>query len=84
MSANSKDKRMNQANTLTNIKIPTLDLYGEDDLAGVLKTVTLRAGAANKAGNEQYTQVMIKGAGHFFDGKDDELIATVTKWLKQF
>lgn len=84
MSASSKDKRMNQSHSLTHIKIPVLDLYGEDDLEEVLKTIKYRAAAATNSGNKHYTQIKTNGANHFFDGKENELVTTVAKWLKQF
>ena len=37
-----------------------------------------RAGAAKQAGNKNYTQVKVAGSNHFFDGKEDELVA----WLE--
>ena len=84
MSASSKDNRMNQSHSLTRIKIPVLDLYGEDDLPDVLKTTDKRAKAARISSNRQYTQMMTKGANHFFDGKETELVKTTASWLEKF
>ena len=84
MSASSPDKRMDQSHSLTHIKIPVLDLYGEEDLEGVLNTIKKRADAAKNSGNKDYTRIEIKGANHFFDDKEKTLITTVTKWLQDF
>ena len=84
MTASSPDKRMNQSHSLTRIKIPVLDLYGEDDLPDVLKTIDKRAKAARISSNKHYTQRVTKGANHFFDGKETELITTVANWLEKF
>ena len=70
------------SNALEKIQIPMLDLYGSDDLPNVLQTVTQRKAAAKKAGNSAYKQVVVKGAGHFFEGKNEELIAVINSWLK--
>jgi pimeloyl-ACP methyl ester carboxylesterase len=65
---------------LQDIRLPTLDLYGEHDLEGVIKTATDRRKAA--AGNPAYQQIMAPGADHFFDGKETALLAEVTHWLQ--
>ena len=59
-----------------------LDLYGDDDLPGVLDTVDART--ESSAHNAQYSQQMIKDANHFFDGMDDELVSAVAGWAQQF
>ena len=61
------------------IKIPTLDVYGSDDW-----TVTMW-GAPERA--KQLTQhpgsgqVMVKGAKHFFEGHEEELLKIITGFL---
>ena len=82
MGATQKDSHVNSAESLKKITIPVLDLYGDDDLPGVLETVEARkAGAAH---NTRYSQQVIEGANHFFDGVDDELISAVVDWVQQF
>ena len=82
MSATQKDSDVNSANSLKTINIPVLDLYGSDDLPGVLETADLRRGAATH--NVGYSQQIIQGAKHFFDEMDDELIQAVADWSQQF
>ena len=84
MSAGDSDKRMNSALSLRNIKIPTLDLYGSDDLESVLSTVNKRTDAAKKANNKSYKQIKISAANHFFDSKEEVLLDTVRERLTQF
>ena len=60
-----------------------LDIYGDDDLESILKSVDARAEAAKKAGNNSYTQVMVAGSNHFFDDKEDELVETIADWLEK-
>jgi predicted esterase len=79
----AEDKRMNSALSLEKIKVPVLDLYGDDDLEDVMATIDDRAAAAGKAGNKNFTQIEVEGANHFFDGKEDELVETVADWLEK-
>ena len=82
MGATQKDSHLNSAQSLKKITIPVLDLYGDDDLPGVLDTADARM--ESSAHNAQYSQQMIKGANHFFDGMDDELLSAVAGWAHQF
>ena len=66
---------------LAQINLPVLDLYGSEDLEGVLASAPERAAAAR--GNKRYQQVMVDGADHFFEGHDDALIEAVHQWLRQ-
>jgi alpha/beta superfamily hydrolase len=59
--------------------LPMLDIYGSDDLPGVLDSAADRASRAS--GNPRYTQVMVDGADQFFNGSEDALLARVTAWL---
>lgn len=75
-----KDPRMNSIQSLENIHIPVLDLYGDDDLKSVVTSIKQREAAAKKAGNSNFKQIEITG-NHFFDGHEDALVATLAKWL---
>jgi pimeloyl-ACP methyl ester carboxylesterase len=66
--------------SLKGIKLPILELYGEYDQEGVIKTAPERREAS--AGNPGYQQVMVAGADHFFDGEEKSLLAEVTRWLE--
>jgi len=77
------DPRMDGVKSLQSIKVPVLDLYGDDDLEAIMKSVDARAAAAKKAGNSHYTQVELAGSNHFFDGKEDELVEAVASWLEK-
>ena len=82
MGATQKDSHINSAQSLKKITIPVLDLYGDDDLPGVLDTVDARTESSTH--NAQYSHQMIKGAKHFFDGMDDERVSAVAGWAQQF
>lgn len=60
------------------LKMPILDLYGENDLPRVLAGARQRAAGLRQKGSEQ---VRMPGADHFFDGKDDALVGQVRAWL---
>ena len=83
MDAFADDPRMDAIKALESIKVPVLDLYGDDDLENILKGVDARAAAAKKAGNSNYTQVKLAGSNHFFDDKEDELVEAVAAWLEK-
>ncbi len=70
------------AATLEKHTLPILDLYGSEDLPGVVDYAERKASTAMKAGNSQYRQKMIDGADHFFTGRDETLISTVGEWLE--
>ncbi|MCW8923280.1 MAG: alpha/beta hydrolase family protein [Gammaproteobacteria bacterium] len=75
------DVRMMNTESLKKITTPVLDIYGSDDLKSVLDNNEKRMAAANKAGNKRYSQLAIKNANHFFEGKQDELIRWVADWM---
>ena len=83
MGALSDDPRMDVVKSLQKIKLPVLDIYGDDDLEGVMKTIKARAEAAAEAGNNSYTQVEVAGSNHFFDDREEKLVEAVADWLEQ-
>ena len=62
------------------LAVPTLDLYGGEDLPEVLDSADERAAQARKAGGD-YSQQVVAGADHFFDGEETELLDAVNGWL---
>ena len=77
----SDDIRMKPSESLKKVKVPVLDLYASDDLKSVLDNSEKRMAAGEQAGNKRYSQLVIKNAGHFFEGKEDELIRWVADWI---
>jgi hypothetical protein len=67
------------ATSLAQIELPVLDLYGERDMDDVLAGVDRRFAAGSK--NPRYEQRIARGANHFFDGQEAELVTTVDAWL---
>jgi pimeloyl-ACP methyl ester carboxylesterase len=68
------------AAALSKITMPMLDLYGSQDLEGVLAFAKTRAASARKV-NKHYTQTMVEGANHFFTDMQDDLVKRVRGWL---
>ena len=61
------------------LKFPVLDLVGENDLPLVIEGASARArGLHGKS-----RQVVVPGADHFFDGRDDALLENVRRFLNQ-
>lgn len=83
MATFADDPRMDTIRSLQSINVPVLDIYADDDLDDVLKSIKARAEAAKKAGNKNYTQLEVAGSNHFFDGKEDELVEAVAAWLEK-
>jgi len=79
-----KDPERDYIQSLKKIKKPILDVSGSDDLPDVVKTKSLKATTAKKAGNINYQQVEIKDANHFLVGKETEMLEAIGKWIKQF
>ncbi len=79
MGATQKDSHLNSANALKSINIPVFDMYGTEDLQGVLDTSELRKQSA--AHNAHYEQQVFEGVTHFWDGKEAELLDAIKQWL---
>jgi len=69
------------AAALEHINLPVLDIYGSDDLPGVVNFANRKAAAANAGANANFQQIAVDGADHFFTDLDDTLVNTVSEWL---
>lgn len=65
--------------TYDGIKIPVLDLYGENDLPPVLNGVAARA--ASLKGNAGAKQVKVPKTDHFFNNHEAEMVKAVKDFL---
>ena len=63
------------------LRLPILDLYGENDLPAVVSGAKNRAQAI--AGAAHSRQTVSANTDHFFTGKDDELVRYVSTYLDQ-
>ncbi len=81
MSSDPKTKELDNVKKLRLIKdIPVLDIYGNQDLDPVLRFAKNRLKAGQKS-NPKYKQIMIKGADHFYQSKNKQLIKIIRLWL---
>ncbi len=60
---------------------PILDIYGDQDLEGVVAAVMDRKVVMKRSDNIRYTSREIIGANHVFYGLEPMLISTVRGWL---
>jgi len=67
---------MNKDVNISKITVPVFDIYGEYDFAGVLEAIPQRKAETSK-------QVMIKGADHFMEGQEQELLELIADLLGQ-
>ena len=72
---------MDNVVSLKSVQVPVLDLYGENDLDDVVASAGERKKVIASHNNPVSTQKMVAGAGHFFDGKNEELMNEVVAWL---
>jgi predicted alpha/beta hydrolase family esterase len=82
MTGGAADPHMDNVKTLASVRVPVLDIYGENDLPAVLSTAEQRARPLEQ-GTSVYTQVQMVRADHFFEGYEDALLTTVTDWLNE-
>lgn len=68
---------------LDRIKAPVLDVYGSEDYPAVIKMAPQRLAAIKSAGNPASTQVVIDGADHYYNERNNELVETVAEWLDE-
>jgi len=66
---------------LQDIKIPILDIHGENDYPAVLRNAERRSKNIQRAGNPKSQQRVVKKADHYFNDLDDKLLNEITDWL---
>jgi pimeloyl-ACP methyl ester carboxylesterase len=64
--------------TYAGLKLPVLDLYGDNDLPPVLTNADKRKQSLSAKGSKQQ---MIAHADHFFSGREDEMVEAVAAFL---
>jgi pimeloyl-ACP methyl ester carboxylesterase len=74
------ETEINSLTDLRGINIPMFDIYGSEDLTSVLESASDRALAAEFK-NNNYSQLVVDGAEHFFSGYESDLINKVSIWL---
>jgi dienelactone hydrolase len=70
--------------SLSQLKLPVLDIYGSRDIRAVVSGADSRKKAiVVEAENSRFRQYMIEGANHYFTALEAELVSTVRAWLKK-
>ena len=82
MGATDYKQPMKQAFPLDKIKVPILDVYAENDYPAVLKMAPERFRLIKLAANKKSSQVVVKGAEHYYVDKGDALTRVVAQWLQ--
>ena len=67
---------------LETIRVPVFDLYGSEDLEGVVNFADDRATVGHSGSIPEFRQVRVESANHFFQGQEEALLEQVMEWLK--
>lgn len=68
---------------LDKIKVPVLDIYGQEEYPAVKKGAPERLEAIKKAGNAKSSQLVVPNANHYFTDQGEALLNVVTPWLNE-
>jgi pimeloyl-ACP methyl ester carboxylesterase len=75
---------MNLYSYLEKLDLPVLDVYGSEDLQPITSSADERRLTARRNGNSnEYEQVVIWNADHYFTGHDQELVTRIDWWLRE-
>ena len=81
MGATDYKQKMAKPFPLDKMKVPTLDVYGEEDFPAVMRMASGRWNKIQQAGNPLSKQLRIDEADHYFVDKGDELVEAISGWL---
>ncbi len=68
---------------LAKMKVPVLDVYGQDEYPAVIKLAPERRAMLVTAGNKFSGQVIVPDADHYFEGKGGVLKDIIAEWLSR-
>lgn len=66
---------------IADMRIPVLDIYGENEFDRPLALVEQRRQMLAENGNPHSAQVMVADTGHYFRGAGDEMVNNLSDWL---
>ena len=75
--------KYNLIEELSKLRLPILDIYGDQDNSDVVKSADDRRLAGNNGGKTLYNQHVIKGANHYFVFMEDLLVNEIVGWLEE-
>lgn len=68
---------------IENADVPILDIYGSRDYKKAIDQAADRRLAAKKGGNNDYVQMEVEGADHYFTKLEDVLIKRIRGWMEK-
>ena len=66
---------------LEKLNLPTLDIYGSNDLPVIVRTADDRRLFSQKTGTNRFSQIIIEGADHYFTDHELTLFTSIITWL---
>lgn len=82
MGSTDKGQPMLAPFPLQHIKIPLLDIRGEDDYPAVIRNAPRRLKNMQAAGNIKSQQRVVEKSDHYFTGRGEALLVEVADWLE--
>ena len=81
MGATDLKQYMSKPFPLDKLKIPVLDIYGQNDYRAVIKMAPERLKMIRSTGISKSKQQVIPDANHYFTDRGEPLVDVITKWL---
>lgn len=81
MGATDLKQYMSKPFPLAKLKIPVLDIYGENDYRAVIKMAPERLRMIRATGISKSKQLVIPNANHYFTDRGEQLLNVITRWL---
>lgn len=81
MGATDHKQYMKKPLPLDKLKVPVLDVYGENDYPGIINKAAERIDMIRSAGNDSSGQLVIPESNHYHADKGEELTAAISEWL---
>jgi len=81
MGATDYKQKMVKPFPLDKMKVPILDVYGEEDFSAVLRMAPERWSQIQRAGHGLSQQIRVENADHYFVDKGGELVEAISGWL---
>ncbi len=81
MGATDYQQPMREPFALDKVKVPVLDLYGDDDYPAVHRLADERLAAMHAGGNAASAQIVVPHADHYFRDRGEALLEAVSAWL---
>jgi len=83
MGATDLKQYMSKPFPLGKLKIPVLDIYGQNDYRAVIKMAPERLKMIRSTGISKSKQQVIPDANHYFTDRGEPLVDVITNWLNE-